>query len=229
MSIVGEIDLGFVTRRDDPEGRGRIKVQVPGVIEPESPNWVEEIGGVGGGGAQRGTFDPPDVGATVAVFCHRGNQDRLFFARGPYGAPGNASDVPTDGEVEGDDRALVSTEDEEWLIQRDSMSTSSPQRYRVKHKSSGAEIVIESDDNIRITRQSASQAFVRGTEYRLAEKTYMSALHSAIATFATACKASGDPTLSGAASALETALSGIVGSDYITDQTAYLSDKFWGE
>lgn len=223
------VDLGIVTRRDDPDGLGRIKIRVNGVIEPETPNWVEELGGMSGGGAQRGTFDPPDVGATVGVVSHRGDPDRLFFLRGPYGAPGGTSDVPDGGVVEGNDRGLVATEDEVWLIQRDSQAGSAPQRFRINHKGSSCEIAIEGDDNVRLVRLAASEAAVRGTEYRVAEKQYLLSLHTALASFAGTAKTAADPVVVAAATKLELDLAAISGSDLINDSTKYLSTKLWLE
>ena len=58
---------GEVTRRDDPDGLGRIKVRIPGVVEPETPSWAFPIGSQGGGWAQHGSWEPPPIGANVNV------------------------------------------------------------------------------------------------------------------------------------------------------------------
>lgn len=227
---LASVDLGIVARRDDPLGDGRIKIRIPGIIEPETPNWCEELGGTSGGGAQRGTFDPPDVGATVGVLFHRGDPDRVFWLRGPYGRPGGTSDIPDGADVEGDDRANVVTEDEEWIIQRDSRSTSSPQRYRVKHKDSGAEIVVESDDHVRLGREAATEALVLGTSYRTAERSFMIDFIVALSVFATALADVGiiDPGVKAAATALITALNNLLPDPFL-DDTQYLSDKVFTE
>jgi len=143
MKRLAGIEVGTVIARDDPDGLGRVRVRVPGIVGGESPNWAEPYGGTGGGSAQRGTFDPPAVGANVGVFFRRGDPDFPCYICGPHGAPGGTTDVPTDGEVEGDDRQNAVLEDEEWLIQRDSRSAAVPQRWRVQHKSTGVEIVID--------------------------------------------------------------------------------------
>jgi len=166
MKRLAGIEVGTVIARDDPDGLGRVRVRVPGIVGGESPNWAEPYGGTGGGSAQRGTFDPPAVGANVGVFFRRGDPDFPCYICGPHGAPGGTTDVPTDGEVEGDDRQNAVLEDEEWLIQRDSRSAAVPQRWRVQHKSTGAEIVIDSAGKIYLGDEAASEGVVLGTTYR---------------------------------------------------------------
>jgi hypothetical protein len=229
MIALPGVELGFVTRRDDPDGLGRVKVLIPGLFEPETPNWAEPLGAPGGGSAQRGTFDPPAVDATVAVFFHRGDPDRPFYLVGPWGAPQGVSDAPTGAEVEGDDRGQAVTEDPEWLLQRDSRTASPVKRWRVRHKSSGLEVVLEGDDHLRLVRQSASQALVRGTEYRLAEANLLSSLLTALQVFATACGLSIDAVIVAAAGALSASITPLQADTLATDATAYLSTKAFTE
>lgn len=87
--------LGFVTSREDPDGLGRVRVQVPGLLEPES-GWAWPLGTVGGGGRDVGFFAVPEVGAEVAVFFAHGDVDAPYYLAGHWGAPGGDSEVPVE-------------------------------------------------------------------------------------------------------------------------------------
>jgi len=180
--------IGEVTRRDDPEGRGGVLFRIPGLIEDESADWAREIGVSGGGHAQSGgPFHPPPIGANIAIFFEQGDPDKPVYLSGPWGAPDGVSDAPTGSAVEGDDRQNAVTEDQEWLIERDSR-TSAP-LYRVQHKSSGAEIVIHGSGRLELVTEGATQALVLGTGYRAEEATYLTDLNTALGAVETALKA----------------------------------------
>lgn len=73
------IYAGVVTNRDDPERLGRVKVRVPGRIEPES-NWAWPRGG----GARRwGHVNVPPVAASVFVQFVNGDPDQPLWELGP--------------------------------------------------------------------------------------------------------------------------------------------------
>ncbi len=85
--------VGFVTKRDDPEQLGRVKVCVPGVLEPESA-WAWPLGTAGGGSKNRGLFAVPEAGAEVAVFFNQGDVDAPYYLAAHWGKPGGESEVP---------------------------------------------------------------------------------------------------------------------------------------
>jgi uncharacterized protein involved in type VI secretion and phage assembly len=99
--------LGTVTDREDPEGVGRVRVRIPGLIEPESA-WAAPVGTVGGGGAGCGFYAVPPVGADVVVWFAGGDLDVPLYAAGPWGKPGGQSEVPTEGQA-GPDVRVMST------------------------------------------------------------------------------------------------------------------------
>lgn len=98
--------LGVVIDRDDPDGLGRVRVQVPGLVEPAS-GWAWPLGTGGGGGPDRGLFAVPEVGAEVAVFFHQGDVDHPHYLCAHWGAPGGASEVPAEASGSPDVRVLA--------------------------------------------------------------------------------------------------------------------------
>lgn len=228
---------GEVTRRDDPDGLGRVKVRIAGVVEPETPNWAMPIGCPGAGAAQHGTWDPPAVGANVAVFFKLGDIDYPRYLAGPWGDPDGASDVPENAAIDdasGDQatRHNAVIEDEAWRIERDSRNGAGRKhRYLIRHKGSDCAVLIDADaDKVHLIREAAAQAIIRGTEYRTAEVNYQGGLYTALKVFSAAVKAA--TTLAhviAAGSALDGALIALTDKDIKDDPTAYLSTKLFGD
>lgn len=232
---------GEVTNRSDPDGLGRVKVRIDGVVEPETPNWAWPMGSPGGGFAQRGTFEPPAVGATVMVQFKLGEVDYPYYATGPWGAPGGTSDVPTDAIVDGEDRQTAVTEDEDWRIVRDSRSVRS--RFLIEHKSSGLAFHLDGDTGkLYLVDEAATEALVLGTQYRGAEVAALADLVTALNSVVAALNAFGvDPAFLaafGTAAGLLTTLAAttypplinaFTGSDYAGDATAYISEDSFTE
>jgi uncharacterized protein involved in type VI secretion and phage assembly len=86
--------IGQVVDRADPEQLGRVRVRIPGLIEPASA-WAFPLGTVGGGSDGRGFFAVPEVGAEVGVLFHQGDVDHPYYLCGHWGKPGGASEVPS--------------------------------------------------------------------------------------------------------------------------------------
>ena len=86
--------IGHVVDRDDPECLGRVRVRIPGLVEPASA-WAFPLGTVGGGSAQRGFFAVPELGAECGVLFNQGDIDHPFYFSGHWGKPDGASEVPT--------------------------------------------------------------------------------------------------------------------------------------
>lgn len=97
----GEVDprlfglhVGYVTDRNDPKGLKRVRVRVPGLVEPASA-WAWPLGTTGGGSPDRGGFITPAKGAAVGVLFHLGNVDHPYYLCGWWGRPGGSSEVPS--------------------------------------------------------------------------------------------------------------------------------------
>jgi len=87
------LHIGQVIDRADPERLGRVRVRIPGLIEPASA-WAFPLGTAGGGSDRRGFFAVPELGAEVGVLFHRGDADRPYYLAGHWGRPGGTSEVP---------------------------------------------------------------------------------------------------------------------------------------
>jgi uncharacterized protein involved in type VI secretion and phage assembly len=85
--------IGEVVEREDPEGLGRVRVRIPGLIEPASA-WAFPLGTVGGGSDRRGLFAVPEKGAEVGVLFHQGDVDHPFYLCGHWGKPNGEAEVP---------------------------------------------------------------------------------------------------------------------------------------
>lgn len=87
--------LGVVTDNADPEKLARVRVLIPGLIEPATP-WALPIGGGHSSGAKAlGTYDVPPIGAAVAVLFHAGDPDRPLYMGGWHGQTEQFSTAPS--------------------------------------------------------------------------------------------------------------------------------------
>ncbi len=94
LHIVG-FYLGTVVDNKDPEKLGRIRLKVPGLVEPSSA-WAFPFGTLAGGAKGRGWFDVPDVNADVCVLFYQGDVDRPFYVPGHWGFPPSGRETPFD-------------------------------------------------------------------------------------------------------------------------------------
>ena len=100
--------VGYVTDREDPEGLGRVRVCVPGVLEPFSA-WAWPLGTSGGGMKDHGFFAVPEHGAEVAVFFNQGDVDEPYYLSAHWGKPDGESEVPEEAQVDPPDNRVIAT------------------------------------------------------------------------------------------------------------------------
>jgi uncharacterized protein involved in type VI secretion and phage assembly len=86
------IEIGTVFDNADPLMLGRVRVKIPGIADSPATGWAMLLGG--GGKKNRGTFAPPDIGADVGVFLHRGNPDAPYYIGGHYGTTEGGRETP---------------------------------------------------------------------------------------------------------------------------------------
>ena len=103
------LHIGYVTRRDDPAGLGRVRVCVPGLLEPESA-WCFPLGGAGGGSKDTGFFAVPEEGAEVGIFFPQGNVHASpYYIAAHWGKPGGDSEVPEEAQISPPDNRVLAT------------------------------------------------------------------------------------------------------------------------
>jgi len=85
--------IGEVVDRDESEGLGRVRVRIPGLVEPASA-WAFPLGTLGGGSDRRGFFSVPEKGAEVGVLFHQGDVDHPYYLCGHWGKPDGQAEVP---------------------------------------------------------------------------------------------------------------------------------------
>lgn len=100
--------VGVVVDRRDPEQLYRVRVRVPGLLEPSS-GWARPLGTGGGGSKDRGLFAAPALGAEVAVFFDRGDPEAPFYITANWGKPDGESEVPAEGQIDEPDNVILST------------------------------------------------------------------------------------------------------------------------
>jgi len=134
--------LGCVTQRDDPEQLGRVRVCIPGLIEPESA-WAWPLGTSGGGSKDTGFFAVPDVGAEVGVFFAQGDLDAPFYLAGHWGKPGAASEVPEEARRPTPDNRVIATPT--FRVELD--EGAGTRRLRLLNRKTGDQLVFDAETN----------------------------------------------------------------------------------
>lgn len=87
------LEIGTVVDRADPRGLGRVRLRIPGITDRSA--WAYPLGAPGGGSADAGMWWIPALGADVAVFFQRGDEDHPWYFPANWGRPGGVSEVPT--------------------------------------------------------------------------------------------------------------------------------------
>ena len=141
--------IGEVVDREDPEGIGRVRVRIPGLVEPAS-NWAFPLGTVGGGSDRRGFYSVPEKGAEVGVLFHQGDVDHPHYLCGHWGKPDGNAEVPEPvRDLSKEDAPKVRAfETERFLLVFDDRSGS--EKLLLKDKATEDLILIEAATGIRI-------------------------------------------------------------------------------
>jgi hypothetical protein len=140
LRFVG-MQLGYVTHRDDPEGLGRVRVCVPGLIEPHS-EWAWPLGTVGGGSKDCGFHAVPELGAEVAVWFRGARPEAPHFLSAHSGKPSGQSELPEEAQDQPDNRVLSTPS---FRIELD--ETPGRRKLRLTSKKTGDHLLFDAEDN----------------------------------------------------------------------------------
>ena len=147
--------VGYVTERNDPEQLGRVRVCIPGVIEPHS-SWAWPLGTCGGGFKDYGFFSVPVKGAEVAVFFNQGDVDEPYYLSAHWGKPDGQSEVPEEARKTPPDCRVIATPT--FRIQLDESKDS--HKLALTNKKTGDHLVFDADTNT-ITLQGTTSVTIR--------------------------------------------------------------------
>ena len=147
--------VGCVTHRRDPEGLGRVRVCIPGVLEPHSA-WAWPLGTSGGGFKDRGFFAVPEEGAEVAVFFNQGDLDAPFYLSANWGRPGGESEVPEEAQVDPPDNRVIATPT--FRVELD--ESDGGKKLKLTNRKTGDHLVFDAEEN-SITLQGTTAITIR--------------------------------------------------------------------
>jgi uncharacterized protein involved in type VI secretion and phage assembly len=132
--------LGYVTHRGDPERLGRVRVCIPGLIEPHS-DWAWPLGTVGGGSKDHGFFAVPELGAEVAVWFRHGSPEAPHYMAAHWGRPAAGPEAPP--EATGPDNRVLSTKT--FSVELD--ETPGHRKLKLTNRRNGDHIILDAEDN----------------------------------------------------------------------------------
>lgn len=132
--------IGYVTHRDDPDGLGRVRICIPGLVEPHGP-WAWPLGTVGGGSKDRGLFAVPELGAEVAVWFKCGDADAQYFLCGHWGRPGGVSEVPE--EARSPECRVLATQTFRIVLDE----TKGARSLRLLNRKTGDHLLLDAEEN----------------------------------------------------------------------------------
>jgi uncharacterized protein involved in type VI secretion and phage assembly len=147
--------VGYVVDRKDPEQLGRVRVCVPGLIEPSS-GWAWPLGTVGGGSKDRGFFAVPEENAEVALFFNQGDIDQPYYLAAHWGKPDGQSEVPEEAQNDSPDNRVLATET--FRIELD--ETKGARKLKLTNKKTGDYLEFNAEANT-VTLQATTSLTIR--------------------------------------------------------------------
>jgi uncharacterized protein involved in type VI secretion and phage assembly len=149
--------VGYVTDRKDPEKLGRVRVCVPGLVEPHSA-WAWPLGTVGGGSKNRGFFAVPEEGAEVALFFNQGDVDKPYYLAAHWGKPDGESEVAEEAQKNPPDNRVLATETFRFELDE----TEGARRLKITNKKTDDYLEFDAEKNT-ITLQGTTAIVIRAT------------------------------------------------------------------
>ncbi len=134
--------VGHVTDRRDPEQLGRVRVCIPGLIEPHGP-WAWPLGTSGGGFKDTGFFAVPEVGAEVAIFFNQGDLDAPYYLSAHWGKPDGESEVPEEAQLDPPDNRVIATP----TFRVELNESKDAKKLKLTNRKTGDYLLFDAEDN----------------------------------------------------------------------------------
>jgi hypothetical protein len=133
--------IGVVVDREDPDTLGRVRVTIPGLVEPSSA-WAFPLGTLGGGSAQRGGYFVPEKDAEVGVLFQQGDVEHPYYLAGHWGVPEAGTEIPTPikDATAADAPKIRTIETKQWVLTFDDRDGKEVLVVRDKTSGDGIEI-----------------------------------------------------------------------------------------
>ncbi len=147
--------VGYVTHREDPEGLGRVRVCIPGVLEPHS-TWAWPLGTSGGGFKDCGFFAVPEEGAEVAVFFNQGDVDAPHYLSAHWGKPEGKNEVPEEAQKSPPNNRVIATPT--FRIEMD--ESKNAKKLKLTNLKTGDLLLFDAEDNT-VTLQGTTAITIR--------------------------------------------------------------------
>jgi uncharacterized protein involved in type VI secretion and phage assembly len=131
--------VGLVLDNQDPNGLGRVKINLPGLSEDETGHWARVVSPMAGGG--RGVFFLPEKNDEVLVAFEQGDITRPYV----LGALWNGKDKPPESNADGQNNLRLIKSRSGHLIRLD--DTAGAEKIEIIDKSGENRVTVDTISN----------------------------------------------------------------------------------
>lgn len=145
---------GIVMDNSDPEGTGRVKAKIPGLMEPMTPYWIMPANWPGAGGVHTGSqYPPPPLNAQIFIMFEYGQyqaaDSHAIYLTGYYGltedkAPAGPTIVGTATTAANAHKRVCFWEDDKFIAYV--INDDTEKRLVLQAKTSGSKVEINAAD-----------------------------------------------------------------------------------
>lgn len=152
------VAIAIVTNNRDPDGLGRVKVQLPWIADQAESDWARVVALMAGPG--RGLYFLPEVNDEVLVAFEHGNPDSLYV----LGALWNGKDKPPESNSDGKNNLRTIKSRSGHVIRL--TDTAGEEKIEIIDKTAKNRIVISAKDNT-ITITADADVTIQSTNGKL--------------------------------------------------------------
>jgi phage protein D/phage baseplate assembly protein gpV len=154
----GKVVVGLVLDNQDPDGLGRVKINLPGLSEDESGHWARVAAPMAGGG--RGMFFLPEKDDEVLVAFEQGDITRPYV----LGALWNGEDKPPESNSDGQNNVRLIKSRSGHSIRFD--DTAGAEKIEIIDKSGENSVTIDTQSN-SISIKSAQDVVIEAPQGKI--------------------------------------------------------------